>query len=190
LTLFGFHLGLRLVQHRTQSGSQGPHMGFQDHAIMVARHHMNVDPSRHELSPTILVVDEVSIVIYHPPTPQTVRVIVRWAEQGNASRIDLRPVPRQRAPKSLLDLFRPELGRRVIPRGRLAQTHAPLLDLPLHALARPGLDVLRTLALKALDLSREQAREKAMRYGWDACARDFMEIVQRAQEEFAETVGR
>lgn len=40
-------------------------------------------------------------------------------------------------------------------------------------------------ALKALDIPREAAREKALEYGWDACARTFMDNVQKAQHDFA-----
>lgn len=44
---------------------------------------------------------------------------------------------------------------------------------------------LRTAALQALEIPREEAREKALAYGWDACARAFMENVQKAQHDFA-----
>ncbi|NMG38504.1 glycosyltransferase [Chelativorans sp. ZYF759] len=44
---------------------------------------------------------------------------------------------------------------------------------------------LRTAALKALEIPREEARAKALEYGWDACARAFMENVQQAQHDFA-----
>jgi glycosyltransferase involved in cell wall biosynthesis len=44
---------------------------------------------------------------------------------------------------------------------------------------------LRLAALKALEIPREQAREKALDYSWDACARTFMENVQQAQYDFA-----
>lgn len=44
---------------------------------------------------------------------------------------------------------------------------------------------LRSAALAALEIPRELAREKALEFGWDACAATFMENVQRAQHDFA-----
>jgi len=44
---------------------------------------------------------------------------------------------------------------------------------------------LRAAALAALDIPRDLAREKALEFGWDACAKAFMENVQRAQHDFA-----
>lgn len=46
---------------------------------------------------------------------------------------------------------------------------------------------LRTAAIAALDISREEARAKAMEHGWDACGDDFMRIVQAAQDDFVAT---
>jgi glycosyltransferase involved in cell wall biosynthesis len=49
---------------------------------------------------------------------------------------------------------------------------------------------LRTAALAALEISSQSAREKAEQFGWDACGDDFMRIVQEAQDDFADKIGR
>ncbi len=42
---------------------------------------------------------------------------------------------------------------------------------------------LREAALRALEFDRESCREKALGFGWEACARDFMAILEQAQAE-------
>ncbi|TGR91085.1 glycosyltransferase family 1 protein, partial [Mesorhizobium sp. M2E.F.Ca.ET.209.01.1.1] len=39
---------------------------------------------------------------------------------------------------------------------------------------------LREAALTALNVSRDQARERAMRYSWKACAEMFLDAVEEA----------
>jgi glycosyltransferase involved in cell wall biosynthesis len=51
-------------------------------------------------------------------------------------------------------------------------------------------DDLGQAARAALEVSREEAREKAMRHGWDACGDEFMRIVQEAQDAFADKIGK